>query len=221
MNVFKVVISMGFAIVLAAGGAQAQEGGEVSADSIIDFFNAGAGGAAEDCSAGDCVAKSGTRGLAVGGAKPAPAPRATAPQPAAAPAPQPAAAPAPAPATVATAPQPQPASQGFNLLITFELGSFALTPQARRNLEEFARAITDPRLANARFTIAGHTDASGPEDLNMRLSERRADAVVDFLTARGIDRSRLVARGFGESSPMTANPFDGANRRVEAQLLSR
>jgi len=121
----------------------------------------------------------------------------------------------------ASQPAPQPAASGFNLLITFEMGSDQLTHQAQVNLDEFASAISDPRLASAVFAINGHTDATGEEAFNMALSERRAESVVSYLTAKGIAPNRLIPRGFGEEQPRTADPYDGANRRVEASMISQ
>ena len=80
----------------------------------------------------------------------------------------------------------------FDLLANFEFNSDKLTPAARENLDQFAKALKDPRLAGSKFEIDGHTDATGPEEYNLGLSERRADAVVSYLTSEGI---RSVAAG--------------------------
>jgi hypothetical protein len=106
----------------------------------------------------------------------------------------------------------------FDLLANFEFNSEQLTPAARENLDQFAKAIKDPRLAGSKFEIDGHTDASGPEDYNQGLSERRAEAVVAYLASDGIDRSLLVAKGFGKNKPRVANPYSSENRRVETHL---
>ena len=106
----------------------------------------------------------------------------------------------------------------FDLLANFEFNSDKLTATARQNLDQFAKALKDPRLAGSKFEIDGHTDAVGPEDYNLGLSERRADAVVSYLTAEGIDPSLLVAKGFGKTRPRVANPYSPLNRRVETHL---
>lgn len=106
----------------------------------------------------------------------------------------------------------------FDLLANFEFNSDRLTPAARENLDQFAKALKDPRLAGSKFEIDGHTDATGPEQYNMGLSERRANAVVSFLTSQGIDPSALVAKGFGKTKPRVANPYSPLNRRVETHL---
>jgi outer membrane protein OmpA-like peptidoglycan-associated protein len=106
----------------------------------------------------------------------------------------------------------------FDLLANFEFNSEQLTQAARENLDQFAKAIKDPRLAGSKFEIDGHTDATGPEEYNQGLSERRADAVVSYLASDGIDKSLLVAKGFGKSKPRVANPYSPENRRVETHL---
>lgn len=108
----------------------------------------------------------------------------------------------------------------FDLLITFEFDSDVLSEQARTNLDEFAEALRDDRLADARFAVEGHTDAHGAERYNVGLSERRAKAVVAYLTERGADPDRLIAEGLGQDAPRTDDPFDPLNRRVEARLLN-
>lgn len=119
--------------------------------------------------------------------------------------------------------QPQaagsPGAGALDLLITFEHDSAHLTGAARRNLDAFAEALRHPALAGRRFAIDGHTDATGPEDYNLRLSERRAAAVRDYLTAQGIEAGRLTARGFGETRPRTPDAAASQNRRVETQRL--
>jgi outer membrane protein OmpA-like peptidoglycan-associated protein len=66
--------------------------------------------------------------------------------------------------------------------------------------------------------IDGHTSSEGTEEYNRRLSQRRAEAVRDFLAGRGVELERMVARGFGEDRPIEPNTTEAgrqANRRVE------
>lgn len=108
---------------------------------------------------------------------------------------------------------------GFNLLITFNLGSDDLSAQAEANLREFAAALADPALQDKRFVIEGHTDARGSAEFNEALSLRRANAVVAYLQSLGIDGSRLQAIGYGERALYTPeDPNADINRRVEAAL---
>lgn len=113
---------------------------------------------------------------------------------------------------------PEPAAvTPFNLRVQFEFNSSELTPSAQAQLDVFAEAATGA-LSAQRFNIDGHTDATGSERANQWLSEQRAAAVVDYLVVRGVEVERLAPAGHGESAPALDNPFDGANRRVEATL---
>lgn len=109
--------------------------------------------------------------------------------------------------------------EGFDLLITFELGSDLLSAVAQANLQEFAKALNTALLQDREFSVDGHTDARGADAMNTALSERRARVVVDYLVSLGVEESRLVATGFGESRPRNEDdPFAGENRRVEATM---
>lgn len=107
---------------------------------------------------------------------------------------------------------------GFDLLITFELGSDRLSAQAEQNLKEFAKAMTTDGLSGMKFNVDGHTDASGSDSFNLTLSQRRAASVVRFLEAAGISNDRLKAQGHGETAPRSDDPFAAINRRVEATV---
>ncbi len=113
---------------------------------------------------------------------------------------------------------PTSAPKPFDLLVNFEFGSDKLTKPAMENLNEFAKALHDPRLQGEKFEIDGHTDATGPNDYNQSLSERRAEAVVSYLTSQGLDGSRFVPKGFGKSKPRVSDPYSPENRRVETHL---
>lgn len=70
--------------------------------------------------------------------------------------------------------------------------------------------------------VSGHTDNQGAEQENYKLSEDRAKAVVDYLVLKGVDRSRLLAKGYGESKPIATNDTPEGreqNRRVEIQIM--
>lgn len=105
--------------------------------------------------------------------------------------------------------------------VTFEFNSAQLTADAATTLREVAEALRgEPTL---RAEIAGHTDSSGSDAYNTNLSQQRADAVLTFIAGQGIDRSRLVARGYGEGRPVADNGTDVGrerNRRVEFRVLN-
>ena len=71
--------------------------------------------------------------------------------------------------------------------------------------------------------VVGHTDSNGSDNYNMSLSERRANAAVNYLVSRGVDRSRLRAAGRGETEPVASNDSDAGrqqNRRVEVAIYA-
>lgn len=106
----------------------------------------------------------------------------------------------------------------FDVMVNFELDSATLTDDAVANLSEVAAALSDPRLSGAKFVIEGHTDASGAENYNQQLAERRANAVEQFLASKGVSPQQMTALGMGELSPRVPDPFDPVNRRVEMRL---
>ena len=112
-----------------------------------------------------------------------------------------------------------PAPKAFDLLVTFEFDSDRLTKAATENLDEFAKALRDPRLKEEKFEIDGHTDATGTAGYNQGLSERRAEAVVSYLVTQGLEASRFVPKGFGKTKPRVSDPFSPENRRVETHML--
>jgi outer membrane protein OmpA-like peptidoglycan-associated protein len=107
----------------------------------------------------------------------------------------------------------------FDLMVNFEFDSDHLTPAAQSNLGVFAQALRDPQMKGTKFAIDGFTDATGTEVYNLHLSERRAEAVVSYLSVHGVDRGSLIAKGFGPTKPRAPDhPFDPINRRVETHL---
>lgn len=78
------------------------------------------------------------------------------------------------------------------------------------------------RNCNTRLEIASHTDAEGDAAINMKLSQRRADAVRKYLVQSGVAAEQLEANGYGESQPIADNDTDEgrrANRRVEFRVI--
>lgn len=83
-------------------------------------------------------------------------------------------------------------------------------------LNTVAQVMRD--FPDIRIEVQGHTDSRGGDDYNQRLSQERADAVMQYLTQQGIDASRMTARGYGEAQPIESNRTRegrAANRRVE------
>ena len=192
--IYRLILASAIACMPFAAMAQAQ----YSAADVVGHFKQpeaeAAAAAAPDCPEGSiCLPKQKTRAVCIGTGS------ACAGQAAAAP----------------TEPS------GFDLLITFELGSDRLSDQAQANLREFAKAMSDPALDGTQFNVDGHTDARGSDELNNQLSERRAAVVVEFLKELGIEEARLRAKGYGESLPRADDPFAAINRRVEATIRTR
>ncbi len=107
--------------------------------------------------------------------------------------------------------------------VTFEFNSFRLTAHAQRQLGEVGKALLMPAFRASKFVIVGHTDAVGGEAYNQRLSQQRAETVVDYLVAQqGLDRARLSAVGWGESRLLpNVRPDDAAHRRVEVRNIGK
>jgi outer membrane protein OmpA-like peptidoglycan-associated protein len=105
----------------------------------------------------------------------------------------------------------------IDLDIRFQLGSAELSRSALAQLDELSVAMRSKELIRLTFEIAGHTDASGPADLNKRLSLERAASVKAYLVeVSGIAASRLEVAGFGEEQLKNLIiPSSGINRRVE------
>ncbi len=97
----------------------------------------------------------------------------------------------------------------------FDPGSAKLNPSARRKLTALASAYRD---SPQRLLVIGHTDATGPEQANLKLSERRARTVARLLAGQGIPTGRIFYQGAGESRPIASNDTPAGrarNRRVE------
>ena len=104
--------------------------------------------------------------------------------------------------------------------ILFETGKSILTTSSYTELDRLVGILQDSPLM--KIEISGHTDNTGSLDLNNRLSQNRAQAVVEYLVQKGIDRTRLEYRGYGPSEPIADNATaEGRkmNRRVEFKIL--
>ncbi|MGZ8313391.1 MAG: OmpA family protein, partial [Allosphingosinicella sp.] len=108
-----------------------------------------------------------------------------------------------------------------NLRLAFAPGSSNLSASAQAEVRAFAEAMRRPQLVSMRFRIEGHTDSAGGRGVNGPLSQRRAQAVADYLIAQGIAANRLEVRGLGFDQPLPGRPASaGDNRRVEAVRIS-
>ncbi|MEM5491702.1 OmpA family protein [Hoeflea sp. AS16] len=109
---------------------------------------------------------------------------------------------------------------GLNTIL-FQTGEAAIQDHSYGFLDRIVHVAQ--QCGQVRLEISGHTDSDGSETDNQALSERRARAVVDFMTAAGVAPDRLIAVGHGESQPLTNNETDegkAANRRIEFRVLN-
>ncbi|RMF04037.1 MAG: DUF4892 domain-containing protein [Bacteroidetes bacterium] len=100
--------------------------------------------------------------------------------------------------------------------ILFETGKATLMDASKHELSLIVEYLKNHPTVN--IYVVGHTDDTGSLDLNMELSEQRANAVVAYLTANGLSESRLRAEGVGPFAPVTTNESEKGrklNRRVE------
>ena len=103
-----------------------------------------------------------------------------------------------------------------NLALRFEYSSDALAASDKRLLDKLASALNHEKLRGARFAVAGHTDLSGDQNTNLRLSCARALAAKGYLLQRGVASDRLTAYGFGPLRLLQGlAPNAGEHRRVE------
>ena len=132
------------------------------------------------------------------------------------------------PAPAAAAPAPAPAAAPVSEKVTFEADAFfafdkaVLQPAGKAKLEDLVSKLqgTDIEVVIA----TGHTDWTGTDAYNQKLSVRRAEAVKAFLVSKGLPAERVFAEGKGEKQPVASNKTkDGRaqNRRVEVEVVSK
>jgi len=104
--------------------------------------------------------------------------------------------------------------------VFFDIGKFTLRSESTPELERLYKLLNDlPRL---KVEISGHTDNTGTESINQKLSENRAKAVVDYLVRKGIAKDRVMYKGYGSSEPVADNnTVQGRqlNRRTEFKII--
>ena len=103
-----------------------------------------------------------------------------------------------------------------SFLMYFDLGTTTLTPESLAVLDQLRTEIAS--RSGAEVQVTGHTDTVGSEDDNDRLSQQRAEEVLNWLVSQGIDRSLMTAVGRGErelKEPSVDNFSSAINRRVE------
>lgn len=106
--------------------------------------------------------------------------------------------------------------------IFFDVNKFDLKPASQIELDKLVQLLNEnPSL---KIEIGGHTDNAGKPADNQTLSNNRAKAVVNYLTSKGVAAARLVAKGYGETKPVTDNTTEegrAKNRRTEMKITGQ
>jgi outer membrane protein OmpA-like peptidoglycan-associated protein len=116
-----------------------------------------------------------------------------------------------------------PAKSGRSAVLNnlfFDSNQATLKSRSRTELSRLVEFLRQD--ANLRVEVAGHTDNVGTPAANLSLSQRRAQAVLTYLTGHGVPATRLRAKGYGETKPLVANDTEAhraQNRRIELRIL--
>ncbi|BCY29585.1 membrane protein [Flavobacterium okayamense] len=105
--------------------------------------------------------------------------------------------------------------------VNFDLNKSSLTSTAKANLDKLVGVFKD--YPDTNIIIYGHTDSTGDESYNMNLSVDRAESVKNYLSSKGLVRSRFEIVGMGETEPIDSNETTSGranNRRVEFAILA-
>ncbi|MDD2524284.1 MAG: OmpA family protein, partial [Endomicrobiaceae bacterium] len=108
----------------------------------------------------------------------------------------------------------------FSSKVLFDFDKTDIKQSADKVLKEAVRILNSYVKQN--ISVEGHTDSYGSDEYNQKLSERRAEAVANYLIAEGVDKSRISTIGFGEKIPVATNRTSSGreqNRRVEILIL--
>jgi outer membrane protein OmpA-like peptidoglycan-associated protein len=104
--------------------------------------------------------------------------------------------------------------------VFFDFDKSDLKPESFVELDKLAELLK--KNATVKIEIGGHTDNKGDTKYNQTLSQKRAESVVNYLIQKGIDKTRLSAKGYGETQPVAPNDTEenkAKNRRTEVKVL--
>jgi len=116
---------------------------------------------------------------------------------------------------------------GEGILITFDSGLLFdvdksdIQTTTKANLDELSTTLK--KYDDTNILVEGHTDNTGEDAYNRKLSDKRAESVEDYLVAKGVANGRITTKGYGESQPVADNNTDTgrkANRRVEVAIYA-
>jgi OOP family OmpA-OmpF porin len=106
--------------------------------------------------------------------------------------------------------------------LKFDYNKWDIKPEYYSSLDQVVRVLEmNPTI---KVELHGHTDSIGSDAYNLQLSQKRANAVRDYLVAKGISADRVTAKGMGEADPIASNETPegrARNRRVELNVISR
>src|SRR5690606_24614093 len=106
--------------------------------------------------------------------------------------------------------------------VLFDFGKADIKPEAEKSLTELAASIREEVPSDAPVQVDGHTDSKGDPASNKALSERRAQAIAEWLATKGgIDRSRLRTTGYGETKPAVPNARPDGSDDPKARAKNR
>lgn len=106
-------------------------------------------------------------------------------------------------------------------VIAFQPGSISFTPQSDAALTELHALLR--QYPESRVRIEGHTDNTGADSVNVRVSRERADAVANYLMARGVRSQQLIVTGYGATQPVADNNTENGrarNRRIDVNPVN-
>jgi outer membrane protein OmpA-like peptidoglycan-associated protein len=109
----------------------------------------------------------------------------------------------------------------FDSGLLFDLDSYQLKEATKSNLDQLAGTLN--KYEDTDILIEGHTDSSGEDEYNQKLSEKRAGEVENYLATQQVKGSRITTTGYGEEQPLTSNETQAgrsSNRRVEVAIYA-
>jgi outer membrane protein OmpA-like peptidoglycan-associated protein len=103
--------------------------------------------------------------------------------------------------------------------VTFETAKADLKPESGEELDRLVKLMEENE--DIKIEISAHTDDVGNDDLNMKLSDKRAKSVTNYLVGKGVKLERLTSKGYGKTQPLVPNDSDenrAKNRRVQFKI---
>jgi outer membrane protein OmpA-like peptidoglycan-associated protein len=116
-----------------------------------------------------------------------------------------------------------PKSDIASIMVEFDFNSAELTPASEKTLDTLAQALNSETLKPCCFEIDGYTDAVGSSEYNQKLSEERAQSVIDYMSSHDrIESQRMMPKGYGKTHFIASNATEEGrqkNRRVQVVNL--